>query len=137
MPWVELPHTADAGLEIRASDAGSLITESAKALYSFIFGDFLKTSKAQSGEEYVVELDCIDLLELFVSWLNELLFIYEVKGKIFLPENVEIDLQGVKLIARGTLQDAPRPIRGVKAVTYGGAEIKSEPIWKFRVYLDL
>jgi len=58
-----------------------------------------------------------------VSWLNELLFIYEVKGKIFLPENVEIDLQGVKLLARGTLQDAPRPVRAVKAVTYGGAEI--------------
>ena len=75
MPWVELPHTADAGLEIKASDAESLITESAKALYSFIFGEFLETSKSQSGEEYVVELDCIDLLELFVSWLNELLFI--------------------------------------------------------------
>ncbi len=97
----------------------------------------METSKSQSGEEYVVELDCIDLLELFVSWLNELLFIYEVKGKIFLPENVEIDLQGVKLLARGALQDAPRPVRAVKAVTYGGAEIKSEPIWKFRVYLDL
>jgi len=52
-------------LRIKASDAENLITESAKALYSFIFGEFLETSKSQSGEEYVVELDCIDLLELF------------------------------------------------------------------------
>ena len=52
MPWVELPHTADAGLEIKASDAESLITESAKALYSFIFGDFWNF-KVTVCEEYL------------------------------------------------------------------------------------
>jgi len=134
MPWKELPHTADAGLEIEAGSAEGLVLESAKALYSFMFGDFFDLKP--DGED-VVRIESLDLLELFVSWLNELLYTYDVKERIFYPKDVSVDLQKMRLSVNGSLCIAPKPVRAIKAVTYGCAKITTEPTWKFRVYLDL
>jgi SHS2 domain-containing protein len=134
VPWVELPHTADAGLEITASSVEDLVTEAAWAFYAFMFGE---VSLVRSVEEHTVELECMDLLELFVSWLNELLYIYDTKEKVFSPETIEVDPKRARLLAKGNLHIAPSPARAVKAVTYGGAEISEGPPWRLRVYLDL
>lgn len=134
MPWVELPHTADAGLEITASSVEDLVTEAARAFYAFMFGE---VSLLRSVEEYTVELECMDLLELFVSWLNELLYIYDTKEKVFSPEIIEVDPKRARLLAKGNLHIAPSLARAVKAVTYGGAEVSEGPPWRLRVYLDL
>lgn len=134
MPWVELPHTADAGLEITASSVEDLVTEAARAFYAFMFGE---VSLVRSVEEYTVELECMDLLELFVSWLNELLYIYDTKEKVFSPETIEVDPKRARLLAKGNLHIATSPARAVKAVTYGGAEVSEGPPWRLRVYLDL
>lgn len=134
MPWVELPHTADAGLEITASSVEDLVTEAARAFYAFMFGEVFLL---RSVEEYTVELECMDLLELFVSWLNELLYIYDTKEKVFSPEIIEVDPKRARLLAKGNLHIAPSLARAVKAVTYGGAEVSEGPPWRLRVYLDL
>jgi len=134
MPWKELPHTADAGLEIEADSAEGLVLESAKALYSFMFGEF---SDLKPDQEDTIKIESLDLLELFVSWLNELLYIYDVRERIFYPRDVRIDLQGMRLSVNGNLCIPPKPVRAIKAVTYGSAEITTKPTWRFRVYLDL
>jgi SHS2 domain-containing protein len=131
---VELPHTADAGLEITASSVEDLVTEAARAFYAFMFGEVFLL---RSVEEYTVELECMDLLELFVSWLNELLYIYDTKEKVFSPEIIEVDPKRARLLAKGNLHIAPSLARAVKAVTYGGAEVSEGPPWRLRVYLDL
>lgn len=137
MPWVELPHTADAGLEITASSVEDLVTEAARAFYAFMFGEVSLVRSLEEHTEHSVELECMDLLELFVSWLNELLYIYDTKEKVFSPEIVEVDLKRARLLAKGNLHVAPSPARAVKAVTYGGAKISEGPPWRLRVYLDL
>lgn len=137
MPWVELPHTADAGLEITAFSVEDLVTEAARAFYAFMFGEVSLVRSLEEHTEHSVELECMDLLELFVSWLNELLYIYDTKEKVFSPEIVEVDLKRARLLAKGNLHVAPSPARAVKAATYGGAEISEGPPWRLRVYLDL
>jgi len=77
MPWKELPHTADAGLEIEADSAEGLVLESAKALYSFMFGEF---SDLKPDQEDTIKIESLDLLELFVSCLMNF-FIYTTSGK--------------------------------------------------------
>jgi len=134
---VELPHTADAGLEITASSVEDLVTEAAWAFYAFMFGEVSLVRSLEEHTEHSVELECMDLLELFVSWLNELLYIYDTKEKVFSPEIVEVDLKRARLLAKGNLHVAPSPARAVKAVTYGGAKISEGPPWRLRVYLDL
>jgi len=134
---VELPHTADAGLEITAFSVEDLVTEAARAFYAFMFGEVSLVRSLEEHTEHSVELECMDLLELFVSWLNELLYIYDTKEKVFSPEIVEVDLKRARLLTKGNLHVAPSPARAVKAVTYGGAEISEGPPWRLRVYFDL
>ena len=212
VPWRELEHTADVGLEVRAETLEDLVAESARAFYALLFGAeapsdvscppgpcaacdsraapapdsasgavetlsgaagktvpeiglpggacapcdvfapessvacaFSAASRVVSGSDATscaasdfravsdsdatscaasdsrvaagalrrIEVDALDAVELFVSWLNELLFLLEVRGE-------RLCLRSVRLTARGA--DAPST-----SGTAGGAAPVPDP----------
>lgn len=59
-------------------------------------------SPSASGAVRCIEVDALDAVELFVSWLNELLFLLEVRGE-------RLCLRSVRLTARGAGGATPVP----------------------------
>lgn len=133
MPWKELEHTADVGLEITASTMEELVTESAAALYRVIFGEVSKGSFINE-DNFVVS--GLDLIEIMVSWMNELVFLIETRRCILQIQEVHFEPSGKQLNVTAALYEIPQILSHVKAVTYGSVFLQIRPPL-FRVYLDL
>lgn len=132
-----IEHTADMGLEARGGSLEELFGEAARGLRELMFGP------ATCGEQQIIHLRVTgqDLGELLVNWLNEILYIFEVRG--FYPASFLVETlndQSVCGLARGELFDAERhPVeRVVKAVTYHQLQLEQlQGEWRARVYVDL
>jgi len=129
----EIPHTADIGIEVEAESLDELFKEAALALYSVMFSD----KPSGDGEDCALSLEGTDELDLAIVWLNELIYIYDAKGKIFLPSVVSVDEGTWRLESRGKLIPPPKRKRDVKAATFGGAHFTRLPRPYFRVFLDV
>ncbi len=121
------------GLEITASTMEELVIESAAALYRVMFegaspGPFL--------QEHDISICGNDLVEIMVSWMNELLFLYDARIGIFIIQQVQLEPLEKILHVKGTLYEAPYIITYVKAATYGSVLLLTSPPF-FRVYLDI
>lgn len=132
-----LEHTADMGIEASGETPEELFAQSAYALLEILAG----TPQAAAREERSVTLMAADTEELLVSWLNEILYLFEIQR--FFPVDFEIEeVRGNRLLARvrGEPFDPQRhPVeREVKAVTYHQLRLeKSDGFWHARIYVDL
>ena len=133
MPWKELEHTADMGLEITARTMEDLVIESADALYRVMFQGVCPGAILQ---EHDILIRGNDLVEIMVSWMNELLFLYDTRTGIFIIRQVHLEPLEKVLHVKGALYEAPYLITYVKAATYGSVLLLTSPPF-FRVYLDL
>lgn len=133
MSFREIPHTADIGIEVEAESLDELFKEAVLALYSVMFSD----KPSGDGEDCALSLEGTDGLDLAIVWLNELIYIYDAKGKIFLPSVVSVDEGTWRLESRGKLIPPPKRKRDVKAATFGGAHFTRLPRPCFRVFLDV
>lgn len=133
LSWREIEHTADAGLYIVSADINTLFQEAAEALYHIMF----EGVQDMSGGEYrSLGIEGTDPEDLAVVWLNELIYIFETEGAVYIPEAIYVDMEGFKLKSEGSMIPAPVPVRQVKAATYGGLCMTLEPP-ALKVYLDL
>lgn len=119
MPYTLIDHTADTGMRVSAPTVEGLFTEAALALCD-IMGALTST-----GEETVaVQAEGVDREDLLVRWLQEILYLVEVKGfrvaEAGLMELTDTDLRGELL---GAYTGASLQVE-VKAVTYHNLEIK-------------
>lgn len=133
MSFREIPHTADLGIEVEAESLDELFKEAALALYSVMFSD----EPSGDGEDCALSLEGTDELDLAIVWLNELIYIYDAKGEVFLPSVVSVDEGTWRLESRGKLIPPPKRKRDVKAATFGGARFTYLPRPYFRVFLDV
>jgi SHS2 domain-containing protein len=129
----EIPHTADIGIEVEAESLDELFKEAVLALYSVMFSD----KPSGDGEDCALSLEGTDGLDLAIVWLNELIYIYDAKGKTFLPSVVSVDEGTWRLESQGKLIPPPKRKRDVKAATFGGAHFTCLPRPYFRVFLDV
>jgi SHS2 domain-containing protein len=74
MPYTLIDHTADIGIRVSAPSMEGLFEEAAYAL-----ADILGGGNAVGGEEVMVESQGIDRVDLLVRWLQEILYLIEVK----------------------------------------------------------
>ncbi len=152
LPWRELEHTADVGLEVRAETLEDLVAESARAFYALLFGAEARSdaSVAVRAPDVAsvavrrIEVEALDAVELFVSWLNELLFLLEVRGERLCLRSVRLTARGAdaacaafSLVVEGNAVAAPVPSLGIKAVTYGGALVLPGPPTLLRLFFDV
>lgn len=137
MAYRLLEHTADMGLEARGGSLEELFGEAARGLRELMFGHY------PGGQGQVIQLRISgqDREELLVNWLNDILYLFEVRG--IYPVSFEVQAvsdTSTTVLVRGEPFDAERhPVeRVVKAVTYHQLQLEQiQGEWRARVYVDL
>lgn len=130
-----LEHTADMGIEARASSCEELFVQAARGMLAVLAGQADSTAPPK---KITLEVRAGDVEELLVVWLNELLYLIQSKG--LWPRDIVLSgMQPDLLEARLTVAPlAGVPQREIKAVTYHHLLVSCcHGLWRGRVYLDL
>lgn len=133
-----LDHTADVGLEVRASSRPALFERAAAGLRTAIEGTGRGSGAVGPRVSRGIELAADDVASLLVAWLRELLFLHQVEGLAVREARFE-QLDETGLAGTLTLEPAAaRPVREIKGVTYHGLETEArEDGWRARVIFDV
>lgn len=135
--WIELQHTADAGLELWAPSLHELMYQAARGMFSLVAdpeGVRKKVVRCVSASGENVE-------ELLVNWLSELNFQHQVRGELYVEATV--DKASETRISGRAIGERLDPTRHglrseIKGVTYHGLEVKRGPEgWRARVLFDV
>ncbi len=119
MPYTLIDHTADIGMRVSAPTVTSLFEEAAYALVDIM--------SARTGKDDVhlrIETQGIDRVDLLVRWLQEVLYLVEVKGfrikEVHVQKLLDTEIQAA---AKGAYSDEPIE-KEIKAVTYHNLQIQ-------------
>ncbi len=123
VPRVEaLEHTADAGIVVYARTLAELFELAARGMCALM----VDPESVDEREMWAVDVEGSDLPALLAAWLEELLFLTDVRGAVFHSFHVEsIEANRVCGLISGERLDPRRhPLGvGVKAVTHHGLEV--------------
>lgn len=126
-------HTADIGLRVFGKDDAALFSNAAFGLLSLL----ISTKDIQAQSEKTIKLVEDNVEELFVSWLNEILFYVTTRN--FIPKKITIDTISQRTIIaslHGETKQIPL-LTEIKAATYHELEIKeTEKGLEARVIFD-
>lgn len=122
-------HTADLALQVWAPDIEALFRVAAEGLCRLLF----EADKANSNQEYKLEVEGLDLEELLVGWLNEILFRIE-EEMLAVEEIITVAVRGnprdgfrLRATLRGGARDPDRTLRAaIKSATYHDLVIDPE-----------
>ncbi len=109
----ELEHTADRAIRVWGQGLSDLFVGATRGMYSLMAD--LETLVAASWRQ--VELEGLDRESLLVSWLNELLFLTEREGLLFVEAQIEM-LTQTKLVGRAGGIHGPVAKASIKAATF-------------------
>jgi protein archease len=133
----QIPHTADVAYRIRGNSLGEIFANAAEAMMATI----TDRRRLKPRETRLIEVEAPDREALLVSWLNYLLYLFDVDGflgRIF--DIVELSDDRLQAVARGEIFDPERHVAkcAVKAATYHHLEITPRNHgWQATVILDL
>ena len=137
MPYRVLDHTGDYMVEVAAEGKPELFSEAARALFDIVTD--LETVEPRESVSVSVEAQSSE--ELLVSWLTELLFLYETERWLFSRfEPRLVNDHRLEAEAWGEKLDPERhPIdREVKGVTYHRmALVRQGKLFKTTIVFDL
>jgi len=129
-------HTADLGIETWGEDLESLFINAARAIFTEMTGGL--PAKSGKGPIYV-KASALNTEELFVRWLEELLFLSATKEMVF--TRFEISKLGetdIETKAWGVAFSEAPPELEIKAVTYHELKIeKTDEGFKARFVADI
>ena len=133
-------HTADIGVQANGSELSDIFEQTARSMYTIIFHN--EVPPIEPIGEFDIELTSSDLEQLFVDWLNEILFIFSTEQIAICEYNIDIDSDNFQLKARikgKTLtEDELTETTEIKAVTFHMLEIKKiNSIWNSKVIFDI
>ncbi len=128
-----LEHTADLGVRAHGATLEELFEQATLGL-----AEVLGAWRPGGGEVLPVAVEAGDRGGLLVDWLNEVVYVQEVRGASLAAVDVERVADGR---AAGSLTLAPEPPSGgiyVKAVTYHQLKVERRAGgWLAEVYLDV
>lgn len=129
--FTEVPHTADAAIDVFAPNLSELFINAAQGLYHI-----LEIRKGTERPElFNLEMEELDHESLLIGFLNELLYWVEKKK---VASSIDIEISGWKLRATVFLTDIESRNKEVKAVTYSELKIHSfEGGLKTRIVFDI
>jgi riboflavin kinase/FMN adenylyltransferase len=116
----EVEHTADLALRVWGQELSDLFVGAARGMYSLM--GVLDEEGLMPAAWHDISLEALDRESLLVDWLNELLFLAEIEGQLFVEFRVE-ELTGTALQARAGGVPAQEPKADVKAATFHNLEI--------------
>ena len=132
-----LEHTADMGIEAWGRDMPELFVQAAWALRSILFGNCPACCRQQQS----VRLQAADSQELLVSWLNEILFLWEscrLVPAAFTVNRLEATALQAVVSGEGFAPGRHGLEHEVKAVTYHQLQLGPESGgWHARLYVDV
>jgi protein archease len=137
-----LEHTADVGFEAFGLTREEVFANAARALVDLI----VPLESVRPREEATIEAEGRDDASLLVNWLNELLYRFDVEGRLYsefdmrLIENSAGGQGALTARARGEAFDRSRhEVKvQVKAITYHQILFEKTPQgWHARVYVDI
>jgi len=134
-------HTADIGINVYGRTMRDIFINSAKGMFEIIAG---KNSRlTEDNFSCKVSVQAEDLEDLLVAWLNELIYISEIKLVILNQfkikelsyHHIEAEVEGIKINRLGWKIE-----KEIKAVTYHCLEIKKDKEkgrWRARLIFDI
>ena len=132
-------HTADVAADVTGATLDELFASAAAALTDVI----TDRGEVRASGHIPVALSAASVEDLLVDWLNELLYVFEVRRFLTADADVHVTADApprLEAIARGEPQDAARhPIRVlVKGATYHALRIQhADEGWQARIVFDV
>ena len=132
-----LDHTGDIGIIVYGRDLKELFFNAGRAFTCLL----TSLNRIRSTQERTIVLRSENLEELMVTWLGELLYLFDAKALLFRKFYVEeVNRFGLKATAWGELFQPERHVlkREIKAVTYHQVRVeKKSGKWQVRIIFDL
>ena len=132
-----IDHTGDMGIVVYGGDLKELFFNAGRAFFSLI----TNLNRIRSTFEHTIVLKSENLDELMVTWLGELLYLFDAKGMLLKKFDLdEINKHGLKAVVRGESFQPERHVikREIKAVTYHQVKVeKKDGKWEGRIIFDL
>lgn len=131
-----LDHTADTGIIAYGDDLKEAFENAALGMFSLIT-DLSGIENVQSRK---IDIDSSDYEDLLVSWLNELIYLFDVKNIIFSKfDIIHLDENALSAIVHGQKVDLSKhEIRiGIKAATYHMLKIGKNRMYRVQVIFDI
>ena len=118
-PFVEVEHTADWSIHIKALDMEGLLMNASRGMF-----DLMQIERDEQilGQERI-EIYAHDREELLVSWLEELLFHIETRRVAFVINNIIITKDQHHVEASVNEYRIAKVEKIIKAVTYHGLQV--------------
>jgi SHS2 domain-containing protein len=135
-----IDHTADIGIFAYGKTKREVFINAAKGMFEIIAGE---NRELKENFYDKIKLEAKSLEDLLIAWLNELLYISEVKLVILNKFKIkELSDGQIKAEVGGTKINhlSIRIKREVKAVTYHRLEIKKDEesgLWRAQVIFDI
>ena len=130
-------HTGDLGVRLSGESLPRLFEQAAEAL-TFILTD-PKTIRIKKTRRFLLEAKTDE--ELLITWLNELVYLFETKGLLFKTYDVlAVHDHRLEALAQGeSYVEGRHPIKTtVKAATYHQLKIENhQGVWTAQVIFDL
>lgn len=132
-----IEHTADTGIRAFGKDIKEAFENSARGMFSLV----ANLDKVEEKNEQEVEVQADNREDLLVEWLNELLYLLEVKRLVLKSFKIaEMDEHHLKAKVFGEEIDEKKHELGVdiKAVTYHMLKVaKTDDRWEAQVIFDV
>jgi SHS2 domain-containing protein len=131
-----LSHTADIGIIAYGSTMKEAFGNAAKGMFSLI----TELEDVQDVDSRDIEVDAPDQESLLVAWLNELIYLFDVKNILFKRFEISrLSQTHLKATAYGEKVDSNRHNLklGIKATTYNMLKIEKSEKYKIQVVFDI
>ena len=130
-------HTGDLGVRVFGESLSQLFEQAAHAL-TFILTE---PETIRLKETRRIQLEAKTHEELLITWLNELVYLFETKGLLFKTYDVlSVHAHHLEALAQGeSYVEGRHPIKTtVKAATYHQLKIENhQGVWTAQVIFDL
>lgn len=138
MKFELVEHTADIGLVSYGRTIEELFENAGEGLFSIL----TDIEKIKPLEEHNISITGEDLEDLFICWLNELIYFWEVNRVLGSRFKVSINNNNLEGILYGEKFNQSRHTieHGVKAVTYYDFKLEYDKeigLWKAKVIIDV
>ena len=131
-----LEHTADIGIIAYGTDSREAYANAARGMFSLI----TDPGDVEEVERREIEVEADDPEGLLVTWLNELIFLFDTDNLLIKRYDItQLSNTALKATVYGEKADSSRHtiIRGIKAATYHMLEIKKNGGVRARVLFDI